>query len=378
MSDELKVVHLVMSLDIGGLERIVVDLVREGRKFGQSVSVICLERPGTLAPVAESLGARVFCIDKRSGLKLSTFGRMKAVLREIQPDVVHSHTIGALFYAGPATRALPVPVVVHTEHINNLRHPSASRLNRWRKKWLWWWSGRNCQRFFCVSRDIADELVSQRVVPQAKLEVLLNGIDTQRSASIEDGAALRQSLGIALEATVIGSVGRLNPIKCQDLLIRVFARLKPRYPDLHAVLVGDGPSRAELAELARQLGVEGSVHLVGYQAEPHRYLRIMNIFALTSSLEGLPLVILEAWAAGLPVVATAVGGVPDLIRDGENGLQFASGDERALEALLGQLLDDRDLARRLGEAARREVVEQYSLERMAGDYNRHYRQLLGR
>jgi glycosyltransferase involved in cell wall biosynthesis len=375
MEDRLKVAHLVMSLDCGGLERIVLDLVREGRNRGQSVSVVCLERPGTLAPTAESLGANLHCVHKRPGIRPSTFGRLKAVLRDIQPDVVHSHTIGALFYAGPATRSLRVPVVVHTEHVNNLRMPS-HRLARWRKPWLWWWASRYCRRFFCVSQVIADELAERRIVPRAKLSVVLNGIDTNYVASDSEAAELRQSLGIPADSPVVGCVARLHPIKCPDLLIRGFAHLKARFPLAHLVLVGDGPMRAELHQLADRLRLNGSVHLVGYQPEPQRYLKIMNVFALTSALEGLPLVLLEAGAAGLPVVATAVGGVPELIRNGENGLLFPAGDENALQSLLGELLDDPGRAHRIGEAARREVVERYDLQRMASNYEQHYRDLL--
>src|SRR5262249_3822938 len=123
MADGLKVAHLVMSLDFGGLERIVVDLVREGQKRGQPVSGICLEGPGTLARMAESCGARLFCVHKEPGIRLSTFRRLKDIIREIDPDVIHTHTIGALFYCGPAARELRVPVVVHTEHTNNIGYP---------------------------------------------------------------------------------------------------------------------------------------------------------------------------------------------------------------------------------------------------------------
>src|SRR5208337_2646319 len=132
----VRVVHVVLSLDIGGLERIVADLVRVGRALGQIPSVICLERPGTLAAQVESLGVPVLCADKPPGLRLETIGRVRELLRQLRPDVLHTHQIGALVYAGPAARRERIPVVVHTEHTNTIaRHRSLSRQFRTRLLW---------------------------------------------------------------------------------------------------------------------------------------------------------------------------------------------------------------------------------------------------
>jgi glycosyltransferase involved in cell wall biosynthesis len=378
LSDTLHVTHAVLSLDTGGLERIVVDLVRQGRRLGQRVSVICLERPGTLAPQAEALGARLLCLGKKPGVRPGTRGHVEVALRDLRPDVLHTHQVGALFYAGPAARSAGVPVVVHTEHINNIRKAGAGYIRRQRMSWLWWWAARHARKFLCVSADIADELAARRIVPREKLAVVLNGINTEPFREPVDRAALRHSLGIAPDAPVIGTVGRLNEVKRQDLLLRAFARVRTDCPAARLLLVGDGPMRGELEGLAASLGAAGAVHFAGYQPQPERYLRVMDVFALTSRMEGLPLAILEAWAAGLPVVATSVGGVPDLVACGRNGLLFPSDDEAALVGLLGQLLADPRRARALGEAGRGEVMGRYDLERMAADYDRHYRQLLGR
>ena len=139
MSDALHVAHAVLSLDAGGLERVVVDLVRQGRRLGQQVSVICVERPGTLAAEAEALGARLICIGKAAGLGLRTGREIATALRELRPNVLHTHQIGALFHAGAAARGEGVPVVVHTEHGNHLRKAGAGYVRRQRMSWLWWW-----------------------------------------------------------------------------------------------------------------------------------------------------------------------------------------------------------------------------------------------
>lgn len=363
----LRVVHVVLSLDCGGLERVVLDLVREGRRLGQDVSVVCIERPGKLAPEAEAAGARVLCVGKPAGLDLRTVGRLRAVLRDLGPDVVHTHQIGALFYAGPAAgRGV---AVVHTEH--------GKHFARLRTRLLGRWAARKADRFFCVSGDLRDDVVARRVVPAAKAGVVFNGIDTGRFRRPAGGdAELRTSFGIPADAPVVGTVGRLNEVKRQDLLLGGFARLGDEFPDARLLVVGDGPLRDDLRGLAERLGVADRVVFAGYQANPERLLGVMDVFALTSRSEGMPLVVLEAWAAGVPVVASAVGGLPEMIDSGRTGLLFPSGDEPALAAAVADLLRDSYRAAQMGAAGRERVEAEYGLARMAETYQRHYLQLV--
>lgn len=376
MNGDLKVVHVVLTLDVGGLERIIVDLVRRGRALGQSVAVVCLERRGVLAVEVEALGARVVCLDKEPGIHWAIRKRLRRVFDELRPDVIHTHQVGALFYAGPVARKLGIPVVVHTEHGNHLRTNGSKFIRRQRKCWLSWWAARSTSRFFCVSSNIAEEMTTRRIVPPRKLAVLFNGIDTEPFLKPVDRAAVRESLGIPPEAPVLGTVGRLSEIKRQDLLIEGFAKLLRKRPDAHLVLVGDGPMRGELEALTEKLKLCDRVHFAGYQSAPERSLAAMDVFVLSSRMEGLPLSILEAWAAGRPVVASAVGGVKDLIEHGRTGLLFPSGDELQLVDRMNELLGDASYAKELGNAGRNEVLTRYDLGRMAGDYNRHYRELL--
>jgi sugar transferase (PEP-CTERM/EpsH1 system associated) len=367
----LKVAHVVLSMEIGGLESVVLDLVRESPRLGQGVAVACTERTGALAAQVEALGVRVSCVHKRPGVRLETIGRLVSVLREYRPDVVHTHQIGALFYAGPAARRAGVPVVVHTEHG---KHYGECR----RTRWIGWLAGRHAARFLCVSADIAAAAEAHRIVPRRKIHVVPNGIDTDRFRDGGNPGLLRQSLGIPPGAPLIGTVGRLCEVKRQDLLIRAFHRVRARVADAHLLLVGDGPLMGELSALAAGLGLADQVHFAGYQPRPEPYLHAMDVFALSSRSEGMPLAVLEAWAAGLPVVATRVGGLPDLIDDGGTGLLVSFGDEDALAGSLCDLIADPDFTRRLGEAGRNRVESHFSLRRMADEYQRHYVELLRR
>jgi glycosyltransferase involved in cell wall biosynthesis len=369
---ELHVVHIVLSLDVGGLERVVIELAREGRRLGQKVSVICLERRGVLAKHLEDAGGRIIVLDKQPGLKPGIVKHIRSVLRELRPDVVHTHQIGALLYAGPAAQWEHVPAVVHTEHINNIKK-NTSRFRRIKMRALWWFASRYAERFFCVSQDIAD--AAKRLITPEKVSVVCNGVDTSAFASRSERSSIRSSLGIPLKAPVIGTVGRLDEVKCQDLLIRAFSRVREHVNDAHLLLVGDGPQRQSLQTLAQELEVSNRVHFAGYQPQPQKFLAAMDLFALPSRLEGMPLVILEAWAAGLPVIASRVGGVPSLV-NGSCGLMFDSGDQQALERLLLKLLTDSREADRMSRAGLKRAQLEFDTSVMAKNYQRSYMEIL--
>jgi sugar transferase (PEP-CTERM/EpsH1 system associated) len=356
-------------MDFGGLESIVLDLVRESRRLGQSPAVVCLERPGVLAARVEAQGVRLACVHKPPGIRLETFGRLSSLWRELRPEVVHTHQVGALFYAGPAARRTGVPLVVHTEH-------GRFYDQRRRTRWIGRLAGRHAARFFCVTADIAAAAQAHHIVPRRKIQVVPNGIDTDRFRDRGEGSLVRASLGIPPEAPLIGTIGRLCQDKRQDLLIRAFQRA--RLADPHLLIVGDGPWMGRLRELVADLGLGDRVHFAGYQPQPERYLQAMDVFALSSQTEGMPLTVLEAWAAGVPVVATRVGGLPELVDDGRTGLLVACDEEEALARALGDLAADPACARRLGAAGRDRVEARFSLRRMADAYHRHYLELLGR
>jgi sugar transferase (PEP-CTERM/EpsH1 system associated) len=366
----MRVTHVTLSLDVGGLERNIVNQVREGHRLGQEVSVICLERPGTLAPQVEALGAPVVCLGKRPGLRPGLVGTMWRVLRRLRPHVAHTHQIASLLYTGLAARAAGVPVVVHTEH------GKERYADRRRTRWLGRVAGRFAARFYCLSQDMASAVEAHGIVPPGKVRVVLNGIDTDHFRKRGDSTSLRRELGIPGGARVIGTVGRLTPVKCQDLLLRAFARVREAVPGAHLIIVGDGPLKQELEGLAGELGVAGAAHFLGYQAEPQRYAQLFDVFALTSASEGIPQALLEASAAGIPAVASRVGGIPEVIEDGRTGWLFPPGDVAALTRGILRFLTDRELARRIGEAACERVEALFHIRRMAEDYHGQFLELL--
>lgn len=364
----LSVAHVVLSLDVGGLERVVGHLARHGARHGQRVAVVCLERPGRLAAGLAATGVDLHCVAKEPGVRVRVIGQLGRLFRALRPDVIHTHQIGALLYAGLAARATGMPLVVHTEHG---RHYASAR-----RRWLGRLAGRMAARFFCVSREIAGEVIACRVAARAKVAVVPNGIDLAPFAEPVAREEVRRSLGVPAAAPVIGTVGRLVPVKRQDRLIRALALLPTWALPPHLLLVGDGPLRGELQTLAAQLGIADRVHFAGYQPDPARCLAAMDVFALTSDSEGMPLALLEAWAARLPVVAARVGSLPDVIDAEATGLLFEPADLESLVHHLADLLANPARARQLGEAGRRRVEERFTLDRMSEAYQKQYHGLL--
>jgi glycosyltransferase involved in cell wall biosynthesis len=371
VSERMNVAHVVLSLDVGGLERNVVNQIKEGERLGQRVSILCVERLGVLAPKAEALGANVVCLDKKPGIQWGLVRQIRSALRQLQPDVIHTHQIGPLFYTGLANLGRR-SLLVHTEH------GRTDYASRWQRRWLGRVAGRFVSRFYCLTEDMANWVTGFKIVPRRRVRVIENGIDTDCYTTPCDTDAIRKSLGIPAGAPVVGTIGRLNEIKRQDVLLRGFARLRAAVPDAHLMLVGDGPLRAELEGLTRELGIAERVHFVGYQERTTPYLQTMTCFALTSRSEGMPQSLLEACVAGVPVIATRVGGIPEVIQHGRTGLLVEPGDEVALASGLGEILGTPEPARARAEAARAEVLARFHISRMANDYHQDFLQMLGR
>ncbi len=212
----LRVVHVTLSLDVGGLERNIVNQIRQAPALGQHISVICLERPGTLAPVAESLDATVLSANKKPGLRPQIALRLRAILKHLKPDVIHTHQIGPLFYIRLAEIGLPKPpIIVHTEHG---REPyAASRKLRALARF----GARNAQVFYCLTNDMADAVLAHQIAPADRVRVIHNGIDFANYVTPHNIDTIRDSLGIPQHAPVVGTIGRLTEIKRQDVLLRL-------------------------------------------------------------------------------------------------------------------------------------------------------------
>lgn len=315
------------------------------------------------------------------------------LFRRYGVDLVHTHTSKAGVVGRLAARLAGVRAVVHTPHGHiyapEARIQSVPRRRLLRAGFLWAerLAGRCGTLLVTLTEAEARETVALGLAPADRVVCVPNGVEAEEFARRPSAArvrALRRELGLPARARVIISVGRLSRVKGHRVLLEALAELVPAggessgRGDLHLLLVGEGPERGALAKQARSLGLAERVHFAGRRdrEEVAALLHIAAVFVLPSYYEGFGIAVLEAQAAGVPVVASDVGGVREVLAGGRTGLLVPAGDPRALARAVGRVLEDRALARRLARAARKRVTEEFTVERMVERYREVYRKAL--
>jgi glycosyltransferase involved in cell wall biosynthesis len=363
------VAHVLSSFGMGGQERVAFDLAVSQLRAGWEVTALSLAPPpdGPLAAEFRAAGARVERVARpQPGVDPLLIVRLAWWLRRHGVQLVHTHNRMALIYGAPAARLARVPVV-HTKHGKNPR--GGSRLLAGNL------AGRLVSAFVAVSEETAAVARRRDEVPPRKLLVIPNGIELGRFHP--DPAArerVRRELGIDADAWVVGTVGRVAAEKNHALFLRAAAPLLG--PKARLVVAGDGPLLPPLRELSDQLQITPFAHLLGVRRDVPDVLNALDVLAMSSDTEGLPLVVLEGMATALPVVSTSVGGIPNVIEEGQTGLLVPAGDEAALRDRMSRLRDDRALGRAMGERARDAAVTRFSAERMQRDYLELYARVL--
>jgi glycosyltransferase involved in cell wall biosynthesis len=304
--------------------------------------------------------------------------RLVSVIRETRPHILHTHTAkaGAIGRAAAllARDARP-PIVVHTYHGHVLRgyfDPVRTEIFRETERAL----ARTSTRLIAVGPEVRDDLVALGVAPAEKFVVIRLGIDLEGRAIGGEGAELRRLYGVPHDKFVVGWIGRMTQIKRLPDVLLGFRRLLDLGVDATLCLVGDGPGRAAAEAHARELGIARDTLFLGYQREVAPYYALFDAFLLPSANEGTPVVAIEALAAERPVVATRVGGVPDVVDDGADGFLVEVGDVDGLADRLARLARDPELRARFGRTGRERVIPRYRVSRLVEDVDRLYRDLL--
>jgi glycosyltransferase involved in cell wall biosynthesis len=306
--------------------------------------------------------------------------RLAQLIRRERPHVVHTHTAkaGALGRVATALARLPDrPVVVHTFHGHVLRGyfgPVRSGGFRLLERLL----ASLSDALVAVSPEVRDDLVALGVAPRSKFAVVRLGIELeQRVAAPKDARVeARTLLGVPPERFLVGWLGRMTGVKRTEDVLLALARLRGLGVDAALCMVGDGPDREALEEHAHRIGVARHVLMLGYQEDVARWYAAFDAIVLPSGNEGTPVSVIEALAARTPVVATRVGGVPDVVRDGVDGFLVPASDVDAVAERLALLAGDPELRDRMGEAGRARVLARYAVDRLVGDVDRLYRSLL--
>ncbi|KRF02242.1 glycosyltransferase [Frateuria sp. Soil773] len=365
----MNITHVVENLNRGGLERMVLELVKLQQRQGHRCRVVCLFERGALAHELEELGIPVGACGKRQGLDLRALARARRMIRAHATEVLHTHNAVAHYQAVLASCGLGMRQVINT------RHGMGANPRAGRREWLYRRTLARTGAVVAVCEAARRDAVARGMLPPAKTRVVPNGIRVEASgtASAAMRERLLQLLALPASARLIGSVGRLNWAKDQAGLIRAFGRVHARQPQAALVLIGDGELRAELARCARDEGVDGNVHFLGDRNDVRELLQGLDLFALSSLSEGYSMALLEACAAALPIVATDVGGNGEIVRDGDTGRLVPPRDPAALADALLALLREPARAQAMGRSARAWVERHGSLEAMARRYDRLYR-----
>jgi glycosyltransferase involved in cell wall biosynthesis len=359
----------------GGAERVAMEIAT---RLDQSrfVSLFCASRywEGARSDSVQDAerrmdeaGVRYFGLGRRSGTDLYRWLSLRGILRRERVDVLHSHMFGSNVGATVIGRLARVPAIVAHEHTWSFEGRPLRRLVD--REVI----GRGSTVFVAVSRDDRRKMIEIEGIDPKKILHVPNGIAPPPPPS---GADVRSELGIPPGAPVIGTVSVLRPQKALDVFIRASAHLLRDDPDLRVLLAGDGPLKGELTELVHSLGVQDRLLLPGYRSDASDVIAALDVAVSSSAFEGSPLAVMEYMESARPIVATRVGGVPDLIEAGVHGLLVDPGDVPALTAAIRRMLDDPEAARRMGEAARERRRHEFTVDLMVRRFEALYERLV--
>ena len=387
-SDRTKILRVIARLNMGGPALHVAYLTAGLRERGYDTTLVAgsLARgEDSMAFVADARDVEIVRIDEL-GREISPLRdlvatlRLARLIRKERPDILHTHTAKAgtvgRVAALLAGRRGP-PIVVHTFHGHVLRGYFGP-LRSWFFRQLERWLAARTTALIAVSPQVRDDLVALGIAPRERFVVIRLGIELgERVAAEQDGRdESRRYLGIGPDRFAVGWIGRMTAVKRTDDVLVAFKRLRDEGVDAVLCMVGDGPDRPGLEQRAHELGVVGDTLFLGYQEDVAPFYAAFDALVLPSSNEGTPVSAIEALAAGRPVVATRVGGVPDVVVEGEDGFLVEPGATDDLADRLAELARDPELRQRMGQAGRQRVVPRYAVDRLVDDVDRLYRSLL--
>ena len=360
-----RIFFILLSLDPGGTERLVIQLAKELRRCAE-VSVCCLDHLGSWAGELSELGVPVIALHRKPGFQVGLSAMIARQLRSREITVAHSFHYSPFVYTTLAARFRPATKLIYSE-TGRLSDSGPSFKRRLANMIL----ARLPGSFFAVSEDLRRHMIEEGFSP-ARVGVIYNGIEPGPVPTAEDRVAARSQLKLAEHETVIGTVARLDPVKDLTSLVDAFGILRDRCANARLVIVGEGGDRSRLEERALEIGVMKEVHFTGRAPDARSLLPAFDIFVNCSVTEGVSLTILEAMAAKQPIVATAVGGTPEVVEDGQTGILVPARDPGALAQALGQLVEDNSRRLELGVAGRTRLEAKFTVDRMVQKYMKAY------
>ncbi len=376
--DRARIVYLIDTLGMGGAERMLVNLLEhmDAARFDVRVCVIAVREGNPMAAEVERLRIPVDLVPIPRLRRIDRFPALVHYLRQHQTQLLHTQLEFSDTLGNIAARLVGIPSV-STQH--TLDAPPRGSRSYWRHQ-LMWWSLRNfCDRVITVSNVARQHLLAVGRLPSEKVITLYNGIELSRFQEVdpEVRAVLRSSLGLPADAPVLGTIAVLRPPKGIQHMVRAMPSILAAVPDAHYLVVGGGPHEGVLKEQARQLGLAERVVFAGMRDDIPALLATLDVFVLPTEDEALPTVLAEAMAAAKPIVASAVGGVPEMIEEGRNGVLVPPGNaERLAEACI-DLLKNPQRGAQMGRTGFHIANERFNIHRQIATLTNLYQQLIG-
>jgi glycosyltransferase involved in cell wall biosynthesis len=366
-----RILFLVTGLAYGGAETQVVYLATRFKSRGWEVGVVSLIPPKAYIEDLEKADVLVFSLDIRRKLPdPRPILRLVQIIRKWQPDVVHSHMVHANLLARIVRPLAPFPVLVCTAH--NI--DEGGRL----REVLYRLTDPFCDLTTQVSQAGLERYVHVGAVPRHKICYIPNGVDTERfKPNLEDRLKVRKELGV--EGFVWLAVGRFDPPKDYPNMLQAFARVVHKHLNTMLLIAGDGPLRKTMENMTRELGVEKHVKFLGIRRDIPQLMNAADAYVMSSEWEGMPMVLLEASACGLPIVATNVGGNAEIVLDGQTGFLVPPKSPEALSQAMLRMMDlPEEVREKMGKQARKHIESNFSLDRIVDCWEALYYELLNR
>jgi len=360
-----KVLNIFSGKEVGGIARVILPLLTTLNGNRCAVTTLFLS-DGPMLEMARDFGLRTHLLKRRSSIDLSLIKKIRAFISTEGFDIIHTHSIVSNFYGRSAILNKKVKLVttVHADVYSELQDATGS----WIKSKIWYIVDTFMARystFLIANSEATRKNIKQRGVKEEKIRVIHNGIVCNDMSGTASSEVIRKKYGIPLTSPLIGTAGRLTRAKNQGLLINCAPAVLKEFPDAYFLIVGDGNLKEDFVGQAAKLGISSRVIFTGWQEDVYSFIMAMDVFVMPSQNEGFGIAVLESMACAKPVVATDVGGVGEIVVDGETGFMVPEGDKKMLAEKIVTILRDSSLLSKMGERGRLRLEEKFSVEIMA-------------
>lgn len=370
MANKTKITFVVHSLNPGGAEKLALDMALELKKEFQ-LSVICLDEVGIWGKILRNKQVPVISLYREEGVDIYIPYLLSKYTKEFQTNIIHAHQTTPWFYSALSRLFNPKPYLLFEEHGRFYPEIKNKKKILFNKLLI----NKLTHKVVAVSNDIKNRLIAYEGVSEKKIQVIYNGIKIENIDTDNLKKECRKKLNLDEDDFVVGSVGRLDPIKNFPMLIKGIKIAKNQIPNLKCVIIGDGPEFSKLNKIIEDKQLEDIILLTGYKKDASRLVAAFDVFVLTSFSEGISMAILEAMSLSVPCIATKVGGNVELIENNLSGWLVESNDWKSLARVLIYAYNNRELLEKIGKNGQKQVKEKFLFKDMIENYKKIYRQL---